>query len=245
MSTIMHSSFSERKALFNSIEATARNGATLQAVAQACAKEVYDLYRDSLVLLRIYATVTYSATPQRVQQFARGITDAQGVTAMLQPGSIVLSLLGTAGLEPDWNDRLRSRGHLGIPLVNSGFVENLPMVASLMKDMGFGLEWLDRQDSSIVVKEVGRLARVFFVPDARTTVDSQGRKVVPASDFVDANGVRTVFGLGGAYLDGTFLAMIFFTRELFDKQQAEAFLPALNMLKLGTMNTVLAHKIFE
>jgi hypothetical protein len=245
MPTILHSSFSERKILFTSIEAAARNGETLQAVAQGCAEDVYSRYRDSLVLLRIYATVPYAETPQRVQQFARGITDAQGVTEMLQPGSIVLALLGTAGLEADWNDRLRSQGHLGIPLVNSDFVANLPMVASLMKDMGFGLEWLDRQDSSIVVKEVGRLARVFFVPDARTTVDSQGRKVVPASDFVDANGVRTVFGLGGAYLDGTFLAMIFFTREVLEKQQVEAFLPALNMLKLGTMKLVIAHKIFE
>jgi hypothetical protein len=244
MSTIIDSSFSDRKALFNSIEATARSGATLQSVAQACAEDVYKRYRDSLVLFRIYATVTYSETPQRVQQFARGIADAQGVTAMLQPGSIVLSLLGTAGLEPNWNDRLRSQGHLGIPLVNAGFVENLPMVASLMKDMGFGLEWLDRQDSSIVVKEVGRMARVFFVPDARTTVDAQGRKVVPASDFVDANGVRTVFGLGGAYLDGTFLAMIFFTREVLEKQHAESFLPAINMIKVGTMDTVLGHKIF-
>ncbi len=244
MPTIAQSNFSDRKNLFDDIEATAQKSATLQSVAQACAQNIYARYRDSLVLCRIYVTTAYADTPQNVQQFARGITDAQGVTDKLQPGSIVLTLLGTAGLEPDWNDRLRSRGHLGIPLVSASFVENLPMVASLMKDMGLGLEWLDRQDSSIVVKEVGRLARVFFVPDAATTVDSQGRNVVPATDFVQANGVKTVFGLGGAYLDGTFLAMIFFTRETLEKHHAEAFLPAINKLKLGTMNVVLDHKIF-
>jgi hypothetical protein len=163
---------------------------------------------------------------------------------LLRPRSIVLSLLGTAGQKPEWNDPLQSQGHLGIPLVTSSFVENLPMVAALMRDMGIGLDWLDRQDGSIVVKEVGRLARVFFVPDARVTVDSKGRKVVPASDFVESNGVRTVFGLGGAYVDGTFAAMIFFTRESIDRQQAEAFLPAINHFKVGTMNRVLEHQIF-
>jgi hypothetical protein len=232
------------KSLLGQIETVARAGTSLQAAAQACAQELYDTYRDSLVLCRIYATVDLADVPPVVEGFVRGITDANGLTSKLQSSSIILNLLGTAGLRPEWNDRLKSQGHLGIPLLNANFVGNLPMVAALMKDMGIGLDWLDRQDTSIVIKEVGRIARVFFVADARTTVDEKGRNVVPATDFVEANGVRTVFGLGGAYVDGTFLAIIFFTREELEKKQAEAFQPVLNLFKLGTMGAVMEHKIF-
>jgi hypothetical protein len=245
MVTIKDGSYPELKLLFRRIEAKSHTGTTLQAASQACAEEIYDYYRDSLVLVRVYATRAYAKIPQHIQQFAREIADAQGVASMLQPESIILTLLGTAGVQADWNNCLRSRGHLGIPLVTASFVENLPMVAALMKDMGLGLDWLDRQDNSIVVRELGRLARAFFVPDARTAVDAQGRKVVPASDFVAAYGVRTVFGLGGGFLDGTFLAMIFFTREIIEKPKVEAFLPIINLFKLGTLSTVLEHMIFE
>jgi len=245
VATIRDSSYSELRDLFGRIESKAQPGTTLQASSQACAEVIYDFFRDSLVLFRIYATTPYARLPLDIQRFVRRITDAQGVTSKLQPESIILSLLGTAGVQPDWNDRLKSRGHLGIPLVDASFVENLPMVSALMKDMGLGLDWLDRRDSSFVVKEVGRLARVFFVPDARTTVDAQGRKVIPASDFVAAHSVRTVFGLGGGYINGVFLAMLFFTRELIERPKVEAFLPVINSFKLGTMNTVLATKIFE
>jgi hypothetical protein len=244
MPTIKDSNYGEMKDLFGQIEANARSAGSLQAAAQACAEQIYRHYSDSLVLFRIYATLPYADLPPEIDSFVRGITDAHAMTPMLQPSSIMLTLLGTAGVQPEWNDRLQSRGHLGIPLMSASFVANLPMVAALMKDMGIDLEWLDRQDSSFVVKAVGRIARVFFVSDARTVTDDQGRKVVPAADFVEAHGVRTVFGLGGAYLDGTFLAMILFTRETLEKRQAEAFQPLLNYFKMGTMGAVMEHRIF-
>jgi hypothetical protein len=242
--TLKDSSYGDMKSLFKQVELSARSATSLQAAAQACTQQVFQHYQDSLVLFRIYATLPFSDLPADVDRFVRGITDAHDLTPALQPGTVVLNLLGTSGRLPDWNDRLQSRGHLGIPLLNAGFVDNLPMVASLMKDMGIDLEWLDRQDSSIVVKAAGRLARIFYVSDAREVVDERGRKVVPASDFVESQGVRTVFGLGGAYLDGTFLAMILFTRELLEKRQAEGFQPLLNLFKMGTTSIVLGHRIF-
>ena len=118
------------------------------------------------------------------------------------------------------------------------------MVSRLLADMNLGLDWLDKQDTQIVVRNIGQLVRVFYVPDAKTTLDHQKRQIVPAQDFVAANNIKTVFGLGGSYINGTVITIILFTQEVIEKSQVEKFVPLMHIIKSATMRLVLEDKIF-
>ena len=131
--------------------------------------------------------------------------------------------MGTRGRDPRWNSRHTSRGHLGIPLVSMEFVEAIPMIARLLKELGATLEGREDMDTTIVTSSLGRVAGAFYVEDAETDVDQQGRRVIAARDFVREHGVRTVFGFGGAYpVAKTFLAVVVFTRETIERRQVGA-----------------------
>jgi hypothetical protein len=226
------------------VHAALAGSASLREAAQRCAASVYEDHEESLALVRLYATVPFRQLPDGDQAFVAALARSGGAaTAALKGETLVLSLLGTRGDKPEWGDRRKSKGHLGIPLIASSFVEGIPMVSRLMHDMGIGLEWLDTLDTNIVVKSLGRVAGVFYVRDAATGVDDRDRMIVPAQDFVRANGVRTVFGLGGSYLNGTFITLILFTRELMERAEVEKFMPV-STIKSATMSLVMRDRIF-
>jgi hypothetical protein len=68
--------------------------------------------------------------------------------------------------------------------------------------------------------------------------------IVPAQDFVRSYGVKTVFGLGGSYLNGTCVILILFTRELMEREEVEKFMPLVNTIKSATMSLVMRDRIF-
>ena len=137
-----------------------------------------------------------------------------------------------------------SNDPLVIPLVTANFVESIPMVARLMTDMGIGTDWFDKLEPDILVKNLGRAAGVFYVRDAKTWLDGRNRKIVSAQDFVTAHDIKTVFGLGGSYLNGSFVIMIMFTRETIEQSQAEAFMPLVSTFKTATLSLVMDGAIF-
>ncbi|HEX8128662.1 MAG TPA: hypothetical protein VF527_06120 [Pyrinomonadaceae bacterium] len=216
----------------------------LQDAAQTCARLLYEEFSESLVLARLFVTLPFDALPARDREFVAALADAKEITPLLGEKTQVLSLLGTHGAEAEWCDRYRSQGHLGIPLVTAAFVESIPMVARLMSDMGIGSDWFDKFEPDILVKNLGRAAGVFYVRDAKTRLDARNRKVVSAQDFVAAHDVRTVFGLGGSYLNGSFITMILFTRETVEQSQAEAFMLLVNTFKTATLSLVMDGAIF-
>jgi len=221
-----------------------RKCSCMQEASQKCVEMLYSEFKESIVLTRIFMTLPFNMLPEADQNFARQIAETQNLASAIQDDSIMLSLQGTCGVEPSWNDRNNSEGHLTIPLISSDFVSAIPMISRLMYDMGIGLDWLDQRDTGIVVKTLGKLARVFYVAHAKSTLDEQGRNVVPASDFVEAYQVDTVFGLGGAYVNGPFAAVIFFTRDDIDRNHAELFLPLMTRIKLATTGFVTVDNIF-
>lgn len=83
------------------------HGATsLAAAAQTYVETVYAALSDSLVLLRVFATVPFGRLPAANQAFVRQLaasvpTDS---TALLGDETLVLSLLGSVGREPNWCD---------------------------------------------------------------------------------------------------------------------------------------------
>ena len=75
-----------------------------------------------------------------------------------------------------------------------------------------GAQWLDATPDVFTRKLLGGGNGVFYAEDAKTARDAKGRLVIPATDFVAAENIGTVFGMGGSNSDGSVLTAIVFTR---------------------------------
>ncbi len=229
------------------IESQLRDCWSLEQAAQKFIDSFYEEFEESLVIARMFMSVPYANLPQFNQKFVTNLVEEKGVTSEMQYDTLVLSLLGTRGEEPDWNDRRKSKGHVGIPLVSTEFVEATPMLARLLSDFGLGLDWLKKPYDGWIIDRMGDIAGTFFVPDAKESVDSKKRKIIPMQDFVEAYNVHTVFGIGGRYMLGSnnIIAAIFFTKENFDKKIARSFQPLINWFKMTTIELVGQQRIFS
>ena len=161
-------------------------------------------------LVRFYGTVPFGALPDAEQEFAtaRWGRPAEAVTC--------LTLLGTVGAEPDWNDRLLSRGHRVIPLTDARQVDELPMVAALLRQLGVNVEALLSASALLLDDDQDRYG-VFHVPRAL------GSDVIPAQDFVTAHGIGSVLGFGGALPTGEVYAVVLFATTEVRRESAQLF----------------------
>lgn len=244
MLSINNCSAGEIKLFRDRIQEDVSTCAHVQAAAQRYARLLYEEFKDAAVLVRLFVTLPYQDLPARDKTFVAGLARAENLSALLNDKTRVLSLLGTAGTQPQWNDRYQSQSHLGIPLLTANFVKSIPMVSRLMNDMGIDLAWFDELDQEIVIKSLGHTAGVFYVRDAVTRLDQQQRKVVSAQDFVAAHKIKTVFGLGGSYLNGSFVTIIIFTRETIEQDRVERLTPLVNTFKVATMSKLMRGAIF-
>ena len=96
----------------------------------------------------------------------------------------------------------------------------------------------------MIVPSMGRMARVLYVEDALETRTGDGYDVIPDRSFVTENRVRTVLGLGGAYLNGTIVAVVLFTSELVPQDRVEKLMPLMHGFKVATMKAVMQGRIF-
>jgi hypothetical protein len=201
----------------------ALNSQTVEAAAQAVLDVFYARSQDTVALARIFLSQPFSRLPEKNQHFVESLVRSKGVNG-LQPSTPVLTLLGTRGEAPDWNDRLKSKGHVGIPLL-PGLVRELPMITGLLKSLGIELrEGESRLGMGAPTAAV--FSGMFRVADASTGTDGAGRKVIPAQDFVSDFGIHTVFGIGGLYLSvDSMLAMLVFCREVVDESVVRQLVP--------------------
>lgn len=171
----------------------------------------------AVALVRVYATLSMRSLGPEERAFAEDAARKAAVT--LQKRSPVLVLLASRGTRPAWNDRTQSKGHRAIPLAPK-LVEGAPMLARLIDDLGLGIGAITDAGVETTRTGAGGLNRLFYVDDARTSVDARMRKIIPAQDFVDAEGIRTVFGFGGWIVGGMGIATIVFSRETIDRASA-------------------------
>ncbi|MBK7860754.1 MAG: hypothetical protein IPJ65_19555 [Archangiaceae bacterium] len=195
----------------------------------------------SVVLARLFIVLPFGRLPPTEQRF---VTARLASSAKLSPTTPTLCLLGTRGLQAVWNDRLQSQGHLAIPLLDSESVRNSPMIARLLADLQIDLKALDTGMPIVTRKLLGGLNATFFVADAASAKDSQGRWVIPARDFAEQRGVRTVFGMGGSYVDGTLVVAICFCSELLERQVVDRFPSLISSFKMGTASLVSSGHVF-
>ena len=165
--------------------------------------------RDSLVthdgdpacaLVRFYKTHPLHGLTADLQAFANGIHGGP-----LDNDVRCLTLLGTAGSEPSWNDPANSKSHRAVPLSGRTALEQSPMVASLVGDLGIDVDFVVRPDPAQIVERHHQDYGVFHVPRA------SGSAAVPAQDFVDKYGIESVVGLGGVLPSGDLFAVILFS----------------------------------
>jgi hypothetical protein len=182
---------------------------------------MYTKFKESIVLLRLFLAIQYGELPRFIQVFADKL--ASTANLKLSSKNYVLTLLGTKGMEKDWDDRKNSNGHQGIPLPTSDFVQAIPMMSALLEQLGFNLGWI-RGEPGIVAQHIGKLMGSFYVQDAQTTKDSKDRNIIAAQDFVKRYDVKSVFGFGGGYATGgKMLTVICFLNEAIEKKLAVNF----------------------
>ena len=225
--------------LWNGLYRQLKDCGSLQEAAQCLADACFEEFKESLVLFRIFVTVSYGKLPETNRRFVESLGAKIGHADELSESTPVLSLIGTRGVETSWNDWRLSESHMGIPMISRESVEEIPMLSQLLKDLGLGLKWLSPQEGSIAERR-GHTGGVFLVPDAASSTDSEGRKIIPGQEFVEKYGVKTVFGNGArlSVNSNDFLASIFFTRQTLEKDTAHRFNSLIYLFKTTTSHLV-------
>jgi hypothetical protein len=193
---------------------------SLQETAGRIVRYLYDqLGRPSTgeracVLVRLYKTHAYGDLDRELREFGRSSMPS----ATLESTTKCLTLLGTAGEKPEWNSCKDSKGHRVIPLPSAQVVEQIPMIAQLVRQFGIEVTSLLESKPEIIRDLDQRTYHVFYVPTA------SGSPFIPAQqEFVVLHGVESVLGFGGMLPDGNLFAVIMFARVHIPVETAQMF----------------------
>jgi two-component system, NtrC family, sensor kinase len=166
------------------------------------------------VLVRFFKTLAFAELPPELQEFARTLMPM--VTR--SPDTRCLTLLASAGEEPQWNSRLNSQRHKTIPLLSDASLKEIPMIAQLLGQLGVRLSDLTAREPEIIRDLEQKAFNVFHVPVARNS------PFIPAQqEFVVPYGVESVLGFGAILPDGNLFAVILFTRVAVAPATADMF----------------------
>ena len=186
-------------------------------------------------LVRCFKTHRLGQLPEELLRAARSTM----VQKEPSPELPCLTLLATAGDCPEWNDRRRSRGHAAIPLESVEMVERAPMIASLIGQMGLGIEATLYPNPQLILDADQHAFNVFHVEHA------VGDASIPAQkDFVLRYGVQSVLGFGGLLPSGDLFAVILFSKVPIRRRTATLF----RTIALGVKLALLPHtrgRIFD
>lgn len=213
---------------------------SLEGAAQAFAGSWIDTF-ESVVLARLFLVQPLERLPQDDREVAVAIAAGHPLT----PATPCLSLLGTRGREPAWNQRRQSRGHRAIPLINQKFVRGAPMLVKLLADLDVDLQGLDDGRPIVTRRMLGGINSAFYVRDAQNARDAEGRAIIADQAFVAQYGVQTVFGMGGAYVTGVIAIAIVFTTELLESSVVDRYPSLIGNFKMATASLLAQDRIYE
>ncbi len=231
--------------LKTNIEQQAAGKVFLDEIAQSITNTIYQYFEESVVLVRLYVTMPYGQLSPIGTNFVNGLAQATNNNEFINPKTPILSLMGTSGKEPEWNSRLQSKGHVAIPLISKEFIDGIPMMARLLRDLGLNIDGLDKDDQKLTSNVLSNLQGLFLVENAATKIDDLGRKIIAAQDFVQQYGVKSVFGLGGKLtIANNFVVLVCFTKEDLEKTKSSMFLLLNSPIKSLVQKAVMANKLF-
>ena len=210
-------SLSEMTACGAAIRKLGRDQTTMEATADQIVRFFYDNFRDpetqapTFALARFFKTHDFGELSPPLQAIARDSLGNMPAT----PSMKCLTLLGTAGDQPEWNDRAQSTGHQVIPLPSEGMVTQTPMIAQLIQQLGLTINNVIAPASDMIVDLQERTYNVFHVPQAANS------PYIPAqAEFVEPFQVRSVLGFGGILPSGSLMAVILFAKAPISRQTA-------------------------
>lgn len=181
---------------------------------------LYDTLRDAaggerqLALARVYKTHPYAGLEPAQRAFAESLLFGTAPDPDLQ----CLCLMASAGMEPGWNDRRTSRGHLAIPLASTERIEQAPMISAMVRQFGLEPSQLVNPPRDRLASVAGRSYGIFHVEDAAGSPD------IPAQEeFVERYGIRSAVGFGGALPCGAIFATVLFARVPVRRAAADRF----------------------
>ena len=156
--------------------------------------------QPAFALVRLFETRKYSELNPELQKRL-----AAAGWKNLTPQTVCLTLRGTVGDEPAWNDVGASVAHQAIPLVSKESIQELPMIAQLMRQLGIEITCVDDSDRGVVLENMA--TSVFHVEQAK------GSSVIPSQqDFVVPYDIESVIGFGDVLPSGRMFAAICFSR---------------------------------
>ena len=165
-------------------------------------------------LVRCYRTLSY----ERLDKAQRAYADERLRLPTANPDMKCLTLIASVGDEGEWCSPATSRGHRVIPLPSPEIVEQAPMIAQLIRQMGLDIDMVVRPQAGIIAALEGKTYNVFHVEQAL------GSPYIPAQDeFVVPYGIRSVVGFGGLLRSGDLFAVIMFSRVPIAEEPASRF----------------------
>lgn len=177
---------------------------TFEAKAQYAAERIYqDMvgsdHQPLFALVRIFRSCQHDELPPGF------------ISQMANNRDYWFALAGSAGAEPDWNDRLKSKNHAVID-----YTHNL-MFRQVLADLG--LRPGETEVSPNVGGGRGFLGRYFYVENA------VGNPVITDQEqFVKPYGIVSSVGFGGVFLSNAIYVILAFARQHIDRPTAEKFI---------------------
>jgi hypothetical protein len=136
----------------------------------------------------------------------------------LDSGSKCFVLIASAGQEPNWNDRARSKRFQAIPLGGDTFVAQFPMFSQLMSQFGLDLHAFLQPGSNLLVDQHEHRFNVFHVAEAI------GSAYIPCQkEFVLPYRIQSVLGFGNLLPTGDIFAVILFSKVPISREVADRF----------------------
>lgn len=181
---------------------------------------------SSAALLRVFMTIPYA----NLGREARAHVEANSDGKPIEEQTMCLTLQGTIGDKPEWCAPELSKGHLAIPLIGAAEVQEIPMIARLLNQLGLEVHQVLEPDASLTLKLAEKRFNVFHVEEAK------GSEYIPAQEsFVVPSGIKSVVGLGSMMPTGHLCTVIVFSKQKISRETASMFSP----LALGLSVAVL------
>jgi hypothetical protein len=205
---------------------------SMQDAAGRVADHLFECFRSSatgepsFALVRCFKTHPLAQLPpslQPIEGFPAPDPDASSATRCL-------ALLASRGIHPDWNSPTTSRSHQAIPLASARIVEDAPMIARLVAQMGLKIEDLLHPEAGLLLDLETHRFNIFHVEQA------VGCKYLPAQQsFIVPYKVRSVVGFGGPLPHGEIFAVVLFSRSTVSRETAALFRTLALSVKLALL----------
>ncbi|GAX59826.1 hypothetical protein SCALIN_C04_0314 [Candidatus Scalindua japonica] len=168
----------------------------------------------SSVLVRFFMTYPYSSLDVKLRQSVDKMLNGQPVDQDMK----CLKLSATAGVKPEWNSTIYSKGHRVLPLQNKDMLKKNIMVHQFIDQMGMGISNVLNPDPKLSSELEGRVFNVYHVSEAL------GSPYIPAQkEFVVPFGVKSAMGIGGMLPTGNLFALLIFSKTKIPHNTANLF----------------------